>query len=135
MAKTWVRSSLLAITNAPHSLGLLFEQIMSGKYDFPAPYWTNISDAAKDLIGKLLQVDPKCAPAPPHSTQCLPLTLVQEALYGGAGAGAPVDHAERFHCGAQVGRGDEGEAEEVSGPSSEARRRRQREGGGDSLLH
>jgi len=41
------------------NMGLLFEQIMSGKFDFPAPYWTNISDAAKDLIGKLLQVDPK----------------------------------------------------------------------------
>ncbi|XP_056305804.1 serine/threonine-protein kinase DCLK2-like [Danio aesculapii] len=35
----------------------LFEQILLGKLDFPSPYWDNISDSAKDLIGKMLQVD------------------------------------------------------------------------------
>eukprot|EP00003_Mantamonas_plastica_P011797 TRINITY_DN216_c0_g4_i1.p1 TRINITY_DN216_c0_g4~~TRINITY_DN216_c0_g4_i1.p1 ORF type:complete len:168 (+),score=73.68 TRINITY_DN216_c0_g4_i1:139-642(+) len=36
----------------------LFEQIMSGDFDYPDPYWTDISDDAKDLINKLLVVDP-----------------------------------------------------------------------------
>jgi len=36
----------------------LFEKIKSGKYDFPSPYWDDISDMAKDLIRKLLVVDP-----------------------------------------------------------------------------
>ena len=35
----------------------LFEQIMAGRYDFPDPYWTNISPSAKELIQKLLVVD------------------------------------------------------------------------------
>jgi calcium/calmodulin-dependent protein kinase I len=40
------------------SNALLFEKIMGGKYSFPAPYWTNISPAAKDLVRALLTVDP-----------------------------------------------------------------------------
>jgi len=36
----------------------LFDQIMTGQYDFPEPYWTDISDEAKDLIEHLLVVDP-----------------------------------------------------------------------------
>ncbi len=35
----------------------LFEQIKNGKFDFPSPYWDDISDQAKDLINKLLCVD------------------------------------------------------------------------------
>ncbi|KAA0706498.1 Serine/threonine-protein kinase DCLK2 [Triplophysa tibetana] len=35
----------------------LFEQIMLGKLEFPAPYWDNIGVTAKDLIGKMLQVN------------------------------------------------------------------------------
>jgi len=35
----------------------VFEQIMKAEYDFPEPYWTEISKEAKDLIGKLLVVD------------------------------------------------------------------------------
>lgn len=35
-----------------------FDQIIAGKYDFPEPYWTKISDTAKDLIRKLLVVNP-----------------------------------------------------------------------------
>ena len=30
-----------------------------GQYDFPDPYWTEISDSAKDLVRRLLTVDPK----------------------------------------------------------------------------
>lgn len=37
----------------------LYTIIKNGDYDFPDPYWTEISSAAKDLIRKLLQVNPK----------------------------------------------------------------------------
>lgn len=36
----------------------LFESIKRGKYDYPSPYWDNVSDEAKELIDSLLQVDP-----------------------------------------------------------------------------
>jgi len=39
-------------------LQLLFEQIMRADYDFPADYWSEISDNAKDFIRKLLVVEP-----------------------------------------------------------------------------
>uniref|UniRef100_A0A8C2X186 Serine/threonine-protein kinase DCLK2 n=1 Tax=Cyclopterus lumpus TaxID=8103 RepID=A0A8C2X186_CYCLU len=35
----------------------LFEQILLGRLDFPSPYWDNITDSAKELIGKMLQVN------------------------------------------------------------------------------
>ncbi|XP_058265124.1 serine/threonine-protein kinase DCLK2 isoform X1 [Hemibagrus wyckioides] len=35
----------------------LFEQILRGRLEFPSPYWDNISASAKDLIGKMLQVN------------------------------------------------------------------------------
>jgi len=38
---------------------ILFETIMAGKYEFHSPYWDHISVEAKDLIRKLLMVDPK----------------------------------------------------------------------------
>jgi calcium/calmodulin-dependent protein kinase I len=37
----------------------LFEMIKGGTYDFPSPYWDEISDMAKDLIKQILVVDPK----------------------------------------------------------------------------
>jgi calcium/calmodulin-dependent protein kinase I len=37
----------------------LFDMINKGKFEFPSPYWDEISDFAKDLIKKLLAVDPK----------------------------------------------------------------------------
>eukprot|EP00828_Plagiopyla_frontata_P010744 TRINITY_DN15804_c0_g1_i1.p3 TRINITY_DN15804_c0_g1~~TRINITY_DN15804_c0_g1_i1.p3 ORF type:complete len:118 (+),score=24.79 TRINITY_DN15804_c0_g1_i1:705-1058(+) len=37
----------------------LFQIISQGQYEFPSPYWDDISDSAKDLINKLLCVDPK----------------------------------------------------------------------------
>ena len=36
----------------------LFDAIKSGRFDFPSPYWDQISAPAKDLIQKCLQVDP-----------------------------------------------------------------------------
>jgi len=38
---------------------LLFEKIMAGTYWFPSPYWDPVSPSAKDLIKKLLVVDPR----------------------------------------------------------------------------
>ncbi|CAO3641696.1 unnamed protein product [Cunninghamella echinulata] len=35
------------------------QQIMEGIYSFTSPYWDNISDEAKDLVSRLLTVDPK----------------------------------------------------------------------------
>jgi len=32
--------------------------IKKGEYEFPSPYWDDISDSAKDLISNLLIVDP-----------------------------------------------------------------------------
>ncbi|XP_066574552.1 serine/threonine-protein kinase DCLK2 isoform X3 [Amia ocellicauda] len=35
----------------------LFDQILLGRLDFPSPYWDNITDSAKELIGRMLQVN------------------------------------------------------------------------------
>ncbi|KAJ8262152.1 hypothetical protein GJAV_G00163040 [Gymnothorax javanicus] len=35
----------------------LFDQILVGRLEFPAPYWDNITDSAKELIGQMLQVN------------------------------------------------------------------------------
>jgi serine/threonine protein kinase len=35
----------------------LFEQIKKGEFEFPSPYWDDISEMAKDLISKILTVD------------------------------------------------------------------------------
>ena len=40
-------------------LPALFDQILKARYDFPSPWWDTISDGAKDLVRKLLTVDPK----------------------------------------------------------------------------
>jgi len=37
----------------------LFEQIKAGDFEFPSPYWDEVSDSAKDLVKKLLNTDPK----------------------------------------------------------------------------
>jgi len=41
------------------STAQLYKQIKKGAYDFPAPYWDEISDEAKDLVKKLLTVNPQ----------------------------------------------------------------------------
>ena len=40
-------------------LPALFDQILKGRYDFPSPWWDNISKEAKDLVRAMLTVDPK----------------------------------------------------------------------------
>eukprot|EP01028_Stygiella_incarcerata_P008039 TRINITY_DN3398_c0_g1_i1.p1 TRINITY_DN3398_c0_g1~~TRINITY_DN3398_c0_g1_i1.p1 ORF type:complete len:325 (+),score=89.71 TRINITY_DN3398_c0_g1_i1:147-1121(+) len=37
----------------------LFDQIIQGEYSFPDPYWTHISASAKDIISRMLVVDPR----------------------------------------------------------------------------
>lgn len=41
------------------STAALYKQIKKGSYDFPDPYWSEISAEAKDLVKCLLTVDPK----------------------------------------------------------------------------
>jgi len=41
------------------STAALYKQIKKGAYDFPSPYWDEISDLAKDLVRHLLTVDPQ----------------------------------------------------------------------------
>jgi len=40
-------------------LPALFEQILKARYDFPSPWWDNISPEAKQLVQGLLTIDPK----------------------------------------------------------------------------
>jgi len=40
-------------------LPALFEQILHARYDFPSPWWDNISEDAKKLVQALLTIDPK----------------------------------------------------------------------------
>lgn len=39
-------------------LPALFDQILKGRYDFPTPWWDDISSEAKNLVRGLLTVDP-----------------------------------------------------------------------------
>eukprot|EP00281_Chroomonas_sp_CCMP1168_P026737 CAMPEP_0206254450 /NCGR_PEP_ID=MMETSP0047_2-20121206/23697_1 /ASSEMBLY_ACC=CAM_ASM_000192 /TAXON_ID=195065 /ORGANISM="Chroomonas mesostigmatica_cf, Strain CCMP1168" /LENGTH=490 /DNA_ID=CAMNT_0053680737 /DNA_START=107 /DNA_END=1576 /DNA_ORIENTATION=- len=40
------------------STAVLFKQIRKGEYAFPSPYWDEVSDSAKDIVSKVLVVDP-----------------------------------------------------------------------------
>ncbi|RQM12192.1 hypothetical protein DD237_002800 [Peronospora effusa] len=42
-----------------NGLESVYLKIRSGALDFPHPYWTNVSDGAKDLIRNLLDVSPQ----------------------------------------------------------------------------
>jgi len=42
----------------------LYRQIKNGQYDYPDPYWTEISDEAKEVVSGLLTVDPKKRSSP-----------------------------------------------------------------------
>lgn len=37
----------------------LFDAILSGVYEFPEPYWTEIGQSVRDLIANMLQLDPE----------------------------------------------------------------------------
>lgn len=36
----------------------LFDAILSGIYEFPEPYWSDIGQEVRDLISNMLQLDP-----------------------------------------------------------------------------
>lgn len=36
-----------------------YTNILNAKFDFPPPYWDGVTDAAKDLIIRMLTVDPE----------------------------------------------------------------------------
>uniref|UniRef100_A0A7S0QLN4 cGMP-dependent protein kinase n=1 Tax=Cryptomonas curvata TaxID=233186 RepID=A0A7S0QLN4_9CRYP len=40
------------------STAVLFKQIRKGEYTFPSPYWDEVSQGAKDIVSKMLVVDP-----------------------------------------------------------------------------
>jgi serine/threonine protein kinase len=40
------------------STAVLFKQIRKGEYSFPSPYWDDVSDEAKDIVSKVLVVEP-----------------------------------------------------------------------------
>jgi serine/threonine protein kinase len=40
-------------------LPALFDQILHARYDFPSPWWDSIGKEAKDLVTKLLELDPQ----------------------------------------------------------------------------
>ena len=40
------------------STAVLFKQIRKGEYTFPSPYWDDVSEGAKDIVSKVLVVDP-----------------------------------------------------------------------------
>jgi len=40
-------------------LPALFDSILHARYDFPSPWWDSVSDGAKQLVKKLLELDPK----------------------------------------------------------------------------
>jgi len=40
-------------------LPALFEQILHARYDFPSPWWDNVSKEAKAMVSGLLTIDPK----------------------------------------------------------------------------
>lgn len=37
----------------------LFDDILSGQYGFPSPYWDQVSELGKDLISHMLQSNPE----------------------------------------------------------------------------
>jgi serine/threonine protein kinase len=51
-------------------------RIHRGDYSFPSPFWDNISDSAKDLVRKMLVVDPRKRLS---ATDCLKHEWIQNA--------------------------------------------------------
>jgi Ca2+-binding EF-hand superfamily protein len=41
------------------SLALIFDAIKHARYDFPSPYWDDVSEEAKDLVAGMLTADPR----------------------------------------------------------------------------
>jgi len=54
----------------------LFSMITRGDYSFPAPYWDGISDQAKDLVSRMLNVDSE---ARPSASACMQHPWIQDS--------------------------------------------------------
>lgn len=62
----------------------LFAQIVNANYSFPDPYWTNISAHAKELVTKLLVIDP--------SRRLSADQILQHPWMAEDGTSLPLDH-------------------------------------------
>lgn len=71
------------------STSALYKQIKGGKYDFPDPYWTEISQTAKSLVAGLLTVDPNKRLTPRQ-------VLEHEWIAGGNASSNPLGHGKRL---------------------------------------
>ncbi|OWK14574.1 hypothetical protein Celaphus_00000549, partial [Cervus elaphus hippelaphus] len=84
----------------------LFDQILAGKLEFPAPYWDNITDSAKELISQMLQVnvEARCTAGQILSH---PWVSVSTHVPGGPTSLCPVGRSgpPRLGCGADRGLG------------------------------
>ena len=61
LALALARFLSLTHTDAQHTPAMqevIFRKIIVGNYEFHFEYWADISDSAKDLITKLLTLDP-----------------------------------------------------------------------------
>ena len=61
--------------------------IREGRFSFPAPQWTRVSPAAKDLVRALLTVDPKKRMTIEQAERHEWMAVGQPAVAAGAGAG------------------------------------------------
>ncbi|KAJ1484065.1 kinase-like domain-containing protein [Baffinella frigidus] len=62
------------------SLSLIFDAIKHARYDFPAPYWDDVSEEAKKLVSGMLTADPKSRLT---CSECLQHAWVQKFYQGG----------------------------------------------------
>ena len=54
-------------------MSVVYHRIKNGIFDFPSPYWDTVSEVAKDMVRRLLTVDPEqraYAAAPSPATPC-----------------------------------------------------------------
>jgi len=73
-------------------LPALFDQILHGRYDFPSPWWDNISTGAKKLVKEMLTINPKTRIT---AAQVQQHAWVQDMLGGKV---TPVDLGEAQKC-------------------------------------
>uniref|UniRef100_A0A3B4D3R0 Serine/threonine-protein kinase DCLK2 n=1 Tax=Pygocentrus nattereri TaxID=42514 RepID=A0A3B4D3R0_PYGNA len=86
----------------------LFEQILLGRLEFPSPYWDNISESAKDLIGKMLQVNVSVRYTA-EEVLSHPWVLTPDAEHTNDSTGTeaqvtPTAHAHTLKCNSQESR-------------------------------
>jgi serine/threonine protein kinase len=67
----------------------LYKLIKEGKFDFPDPWWTKISPDAKDLVTKMLTLDPAKRATPD-------MVLSHPWISSGQASSAPLDNSKRL---------------------------------------